>query len=509
MIARKAIGAVSASPEYPSTLYSWIILNDLGIVSKGEFISIEDAKRKGLKFLGQVIDITNFSKAIHSDITRKELASKGLTPENYVVGALSKPEFFNVMAKVKLMYQIDEKGFISSVVEPPSDGSLVYKSEQEVIVSALGLEVPGSSTSACIGTLFSNSSIDVCLNINRMVGGHIAIFGQTWSGKSYAVGVIIEELASKNVPVVVFDHMGEYLNLDKTLDGKPSGINVVRISVLQQKAGYIKIDIDPDDLIDEPRILMALGITDAQLNLLRDAYNEMKAKGYKGIGALQELLKNVPVKQGVRSRLYIVGKIYGYSSATVDGLRWKLASLLTKGILGQGYNVAGIVRKGYVTVVDLSDVEEASVRTLIVANLLDRIAKARRSNKIPPTVVVLEEAHNYVSSEDTPSSILVRDLVRGARHIGVGVILVSQRPSGMHRDAVNIVNTHIIFRLKGTDLEYVKQFASLTREEIEEIPLLPEGVAYITGPIIRGGHAIKVKIRERRTVHGGHSINFI
>ncbi len=145
----------------------------------------------------------------------------------------------------------------------------------------------------------------------------------------------------------------------------------------------------------------------------------------------------------------------------------------------------------------------------MVANILGEIVRARKRNLIPSTAIVLEEAHNYVSSEETPSSVLVRDLIRGARHIGVGVILVSQRPAGIHRDAINVANTHIIFRLKGTDLEYVKQFAPLTKEELEEIPLLPDGVAYVTGPIVRGGHAIKVRIRERRTLHGGHSISFI
>jgi DNA helicase HerA-like ATPase len=88
-------------------------------------------------------------------------------------------------------------------------------------------------------------------------------------------------------------------------------------------------------------------------------------------------------------------------------------------------------------------------------------------------------------------------------------MLISQRPSGIHRDAINIVNTHIIFRLKGTDLEYIKQFTPFTKEELEDIQVLPEGVAYITGPIVRGGLSIKVSVRKRRTVHGGQSIKFI
>jgi len=498
----KNIGAISDKPEPPNTLYSWVLLKDLGIISKGDFVIIEDAKRKGLKFIGQIVDIVNYTSILISETARKKLATEGRTPEEYVEGALSKPEFFTVMAKVKHMYQIVDNS-ISSVGEPPSDGSLVYKAEQSSISTALGLEAPGSQRAICIGKLYSNNAVDVCFNANRMFGGHVAVFGQTWSGKSYAVGVIIEETVSRGIPVVVFDHMGEYLDLDKTPNGSPSGISVIRVGLTKSGQGYIRITLDPRDVVDEPRILHALGITDAQLNLLRDAYNEVKPK------SLGELLKVVNTPKGPRPLLYIVGRKYGYSSATIDGLRWKLSSLLSTRIMGQGFNVTDIVKKGRVTVVDLSDVYESSIRTIVVATLLSKIVQARMAGNIPPTVVVLEEAHNYVGIDETPSSILVRDLIRGARHWGVGVILVSQRPAGIHRDAVNIVNTHIIFRLKGTDLDYVKQFTSLTKEEVEEIPLLPEGVAYVTGPIIRGGHAIKVKIRARRTIHGGQTINFI
>jgi len=518
------IGGVTSDPERPNTLYAWLILRDLEAASKGEFIVINDAKRRGVKILGQIVDIQNYTRALTGETSRKDLIQSGKTPEDYVSGALSKPQFFTVLAKVKLMYQVLDGGDISSVSTPPADGSLAFKASQESISVALSLKKPNDDEAICIGKLYP-SNVEVCFDANRLLGGHIAIFGQTWSGKSYAAGVLIEELVAKGIPVVVIDHMGEYLSLDKTPNGTPSGIKLIKVSPVGGR-DYVKITIDPEDLIREPRTLQALGVTEAQLNLLTDAYNEVKnSKGLSGINALRELLRQVPVKspqatssqatsksstsKSSRPYLYLVGRSYGYMSATIDGLRWKLHLLISRGILGNGYDVRNIVKKGYVTIVDLSEVDDAQVRTLVVANVLSKLLWARKEDLIPPTVVVLEEAHNYVSSDESPSSVLVRDLVRGARHYGLGIVLISQRPAGIHRDAVNVVNTHILFRLKGTDLEYVRQFASLIREEVEEIPLLPEGVAYIAGPIIRGGHAIKVKIRARRTMHGGQSVKFI
>jgi DNA helicase HerA-like ATPase len=141
--------------------------------------------------------------------------------------------------------------------------------------------------------------------------------------------------------------------------------------------------------------------------------------------------------------------------------------------------------------------------------MLSKIAEARKRKLIPPLLVVIEEAHNYVSRDETPSSLIIRDFIRSARHWGIGVMLISQRPAGLHTDALNIINTHIIFRLKGTDLEYVKQFAPFTKEELEDVQRLPEGAAYITGPIIRGGLSVKIVIRKRRTMHGGESVEFV
>lgn len=510
------VGAITSTPDPPNTSFAWILLRDLSMVSKGEMVVIRDAKRPDLGFIGQVIDKVNRTNAINSEIERGRLIQEGRTAEGLVQGALSRPEFFTAMAKVKLMYQFQGNGSMQSVSETPADSSLVYRADQSTIADALALLNPRAASAVCLGTLYSDRSVEICLDANRLVGGHVAIFGQTWSGKSYAAGVLMEELAFKEVPVVVFDHMGEYLQLDRTPDGKPSGIKVKVLDVSKND-----ITVDPEYLIEEPRILSALGMSDPQINLLIDAYNYVSSsQGLKGVEAIARILGAVPkpAREGSKRQsfandgepvLYSVGREMGYHESTIDALRWRLSSLLRKGVLGDGFDAAKLISRGLVTVIDLSGVDEASVRTLVVASVLSTISRARKLGLIPPTVVVLEEAHNYVSADETPSSVLIRDLVRGARHIGVGVVLVSQRPAGIHRDAVNVVNTHIIFRLKGTDLEYVRQFAPLTREELDDIQLLPEGVAYITGPIIRGSQAIKVRIRERRTVHGGASVEFI
>jgi hypothetical protein len=496
------LGFVTLEPDPPNTTYCWIVLNDMNVVRKGSFVIIQDARNHDVKFVGQVVDMTNYSEVIiKSD--REEMLRSGKMAEDILKGSLTRPEYFKVLAKVKLMYKMTNN-VISLVDIPPTDTSPLVKSILKDLPMILGFSMDPRS-SICIGSLSAHPDIPACFNLNKMLQGHVSIFGQTGSGKSYAAGVIVEEVIDRGVPVLIFDHMGEYLSMNKAANGG-KGLNLIQLEP------GVNMTVDFDDLMKAWPILTALGITDAQLNLLRDAYTEASNHKLKGLDAVNWLLQDIPLRskqqQRIVKRLYLIGRSRGYSTATIDGLRWKLESLLNRGIIGGGIDIKSLIKPGSLIVVDLTAVDY-SVRSLVVATVLSKITELRKKNDIPPLLVVIEEAHNYIPFDETPSSIVIRDLVRGARHWGISVMLISQRPSGIHRDALNIVNTNIIFRLKGTDLEYIKQFTPFTREELEDIQLLPEGVAYITGPIIRGGHAIKVIIRKRRTVHGGHSVNFI
>ncbi len=492
------IGIVSADVEPPNTTYCWVSLIDSNAVKKDGFVIIEDAKRR-FKLVGQVINIVNKVEILTAS-SREQILKHGKKAEDIIKDALSRPDFFKVYAKVKLLYKVENDGRISAVDTSPTDTSPVFLGDGQTLAEVLGFS-KDPRKSVCLGFLYAHPEVSVCLDLNELLAHHIAIFGQTNSGKSYATGVIIEEAVSKGVPVVVFDHLGEYLSMAKAVDGG-KGLDIIRL------APYDNLFIDFEDVMKAPQILTTLGVTDAQLNLLRDAYSEAKNHGLKGLGAVKWLLNDVETKKGVRKRLYHIGRSRGYSTATIDGLRWKLEALLSTGIFEDKLNVSGMVSPGRLTVVDLS-ATDIQINSLVIGTLLYKLLEARKNDKIPPVVVVIEEAHNYITRDETPSSEVVRSLIRQARHWGIGVVLVSQRPAGLHTDALNIVNTHIVFRLKGTDLEYIKQFAPFTREELEDIQVLPKGVAYITSPAIRGGINIKVAIRRRRTVHGGTTVEFV
>ena len=69
-----------------------------------------------------------------------------------------------------------------------------------------------------IGYLISRPTIPVYISINGFKR-HLAILAQTGAGKSYTVGVLVEELLAKGATVIVIDPHADYVFLSRKVDG--------------------------------------------------------------------------------------------------------------------------------------------------------------------------------------------------------------------------------------------------------------------------------------------------
>jgi Predicted ATPase len=92
-----------------------------------------------------------------------------------------------------------------TVIEPDS---IVYKADQDLISETLGLEDAGLN----IGTLETDDEIEIFVDQEDFYK-HFSVIGQTGSGKSYATGVLIEEMLEQDLPVLIVDPHGEYHSL--------------------------------------------------------------------------------------------------------------------------------------------------------------------------------------------------------------------------------------------------------------------------------------------------------
>ncbi len=151
---------------------------------------------------------------------------------------------------------------------------------------------------------------------------------------------------------------------------------------------------------------------------------------------------------------------------------------------------------GEITVVDLSLVPPdiihivVAVMARIVFEALQRYK--RKYTKLLPTVLVMEEAHNFISRYNTeneefsPSRLCSQSfekIAKEGRKFGLGLLLSSQRPSELSPTVLSQCNTFLLHRLvNDRDQELVKRFVPDNLGNIlNELPVLPTKKAILLG----------------------------
>ncbi len=147
-----------------------------------------------------------------------------------------------------------------------------------------------------------------------------------------------------------------------------------------------------------------------------------------------------------------------------------------------------------ITILDLSGIPSTVVARLIGAILkiiFEGLFWGREKSEggiARPVLVVMEEAHRYLSKEsDGPARAMVQRVVKEGRKFGIGAMIVSQRPSEVDETILSQCGTFIALRLSNsTDRSKVQ--ASLPDNlagVIDSLPVLRTGEAIITGEAAR------------------------
>src|SRR5262245_13818332 len=97
---------------------------------------------------------------------------------------------------------------------PPSPGQQVFMASNSMLAKMLSPKQRGEGGGAHIGWLLTRKrdEVPVVLSVKDVVSTHLAILASTGAGKSYAAGVLIEELMMPHnrASVLIVDPHGEY-----------------------------------------------------------------------------------------------------------------------------------------------------------------------------------------------------------------------------------------------------------------------------------------------------------
>ncbi|WP_052883595.1 ATP-binding protein [Infirmifilum uzonense] len=367
-----------------------------------------------------------------------------------------------------------------------------------------------------IGTLVSRSSVPVYLSVNGF-RRHVAVIAQTGAGKSYTVGVIIEELLRLGGTVVIIDPHADYVFLSRDRDMKRHEYSD-RILVFRNPNSTGRYSSSQLDNVNElvfkfselegDEVAGVAGIPEGWSNVrevIRAAIKKLREKGndYQ-VRDLIQVLEEMAARSGTK-------RVKEAAQRAINHLRrltkFKVFGERTTSLKDE------ILKPGHVSVIDLSGLNDAS-QDYIVSRILEGIFELRYTGQFRyPIFVVVEEAHRFVpgkeSKKNTMSSQVIKTIAAEGRKFGVFLVLVTQRPSKIDSDALSQCNSQIILRITNPlDQRAVQESSErLSADLLADLPGLNVGEAVILGELTRV--PVVVKVRARRTKEGGADIDLV
>jgi len=374
----------------------------------------------------------------------------------------------------------------------PRTGAPVYECPADVLSALLGLPKDGLT----VGEISSGGTTVPCRLPSEVLARHIAIVGRTGVGKTYAAHVLVEELVDRGVPVLFFDVLGDALEMTKALGG------------IDYKAGEdFRV---PFSLIGLAEFLSFIpNLTRDQSELVALAYEEVFNEALKQLETSGRV--DIPLKE-LLGRIKGVAGDFGQGPVGERAARRVEAAVRRSPLLGEqvGDWPERLADRPVVNVY-LGHLSQ-ELRNLAVGASARLLQILRRRRRVPPFVLVLDEAHLFLpgGGETTPSTRVIRELVRTARHDAIGIVLLTQSPSSMDKQALLTCNTRLVFALDREDLRLISgMMGDLPEEVVGRIARLPKGRAFLVSgqDIVR--HPVEIRIRTRMTPEGAPTPDLI
>lgn len=401
------------------------------------------------------------------------------------------------------VYEADiiEEGIISSeeegspidIAEPsdmPKAGETVFVPTEAVIAQAIGFET-NAENALCLGRTrivseesASNSeeTINNAMLKRDIIQRHIFIGGTTGSGKSFATGVILEQITRFHIPIVILDSQEEYLNLAPDLGGTvltPGQDYSIQISSLTER--------EISDLVptikgrDMEQLLI---FSFFQLKERHTAFN------------LDNLLRQMQND----------GPVLSMQPRTVNPAISRVRHYIGRhNFIGGAADWKTLLVKNPVININCANLDQSQLQ-LVVGATLRELQRMRINSNIPPFVAVLDEAHLLVpETESSPCKQVIRENVRIGRHYGICMILITQSPVDIDKKTIRQCNTRFVFALEPDQLQSIRGVkADATEEMLTRLPKMPRGTCLISGTYETLKHSIPIQIRsDRKSREGG------
>jgi DNA helicase HerA-like ATPase len=346
----------------------------------------------------------------------------------------------------------------------PSHFSRVYEASAADVARVFGEE---DEVHFYVGTPLDMESVQVNLDLERLVERSSGVFGKTGTGKSFVTRTLLAGIIKSGIAAsLIFDMHNDYGWAVKDEGGREykglrqlyqdGQVSVITLDEETSRARGSKIDgvltigyeeIEPEDI---EMLAGLLGLSEIQTGALYFLYRRL------GRNWLAKLLAEGPegddLLEMVESGRIVAG--------TLGAIRRKFEAFIPRmGFLvpGAGNNavedIFNRLRMGTSVVLEFGNYGNTLAGYMLVANYLTRrihgryvqqknMAAGKKAEEPRPLVIVIEEAHKFLDPAVAGHTIF-GTIARELRKYNVTLLIVDQRPSGIEDEVMSQIGTRV------------------------------------------------------------------
>lgn len=393
-------------------------------------------------------------------------------------------------------------GIVFTADAPPFHDALVRPAEPSEVSLWLEQERPRRATLE-IGEQLLAPGVSAHLDAGGF-NRHTFLCGQSGSGKTYSLGLVLERLLLETgLRLVILDPNSDHVRLTEARTGLDSGladryaaaVGGVAIRRAGQGPDRIRIRFAELDRAAQAALLRLDPIIDRQEYAALSTLLENAQNGQALIHGLDDLL--TAESPGAYE--------LGLRAANLGILDWSIWAGGDAGSLVEDLE-NGDQRCLVVDLGSLSSPEEQGVIAETVLSTLWRLRERRE-----PVLVVIDEAHNVCPAEprDSITALAAEYAVRIAaegRKFGLYLLLSTQRPQKVQENVVSQCDNLLLMRMNSAaDLEFLRAvFSFVPSGLLDRVPTFLQGHALVAGKVVP--HAGYVRFGSRLAEEGGADV---
>lgn len=416
------------------------------------------------------------------------------------------------------------KRTLESVPEITAQCYIMNNDDLSNFMSILSVNSEGDNNSLNIGNYTLNKEATAYLDGNKLFQKHAVIVGSTGSGKSCTVATLIEEIAKlKSSNAVVFDIHGEYepiigdnikhykiagpsddvsdeyiylpywlltyeemvsMMIDRSDNNAPNQAMIFSKNVFKFKKEYLE-SIGKSDIIDDITIDSPIPY---DISLLLNELNRINTETVPGAkpgttkkgdfnGTLSRFIQRLENKVSDKRLNFL----FSNDESLLD--YDYLVKLCSKLMLPASND-------GGVKILNFSEVPSDVLPLVVslVARLIFSVQQWTDREKINPIAIFCDEAHLYIPQNtkqglETQSLTSFERIAKEGRKYGIGLVVITQRPSEVDRTVLSQSSNFIAMRLTNADDQNVikKLLPDSLGNFGELLPILDVGEALVVG----------------------------